>query len=46
MKKARRVGETRRAFFMGHSRGGRAAALLSRGFELAVVQGGVEALLC
>ncbi len=46
MKKARRVGETHRAFFMGHSRGGRAAALLSRGFELAVVQGGVEALLC
>ena len=27
MKKARRVGETHRAFFMGHSRGGRAAAL-------------------
>ena len=46
MKKARCVGETRRAFFMGHSRGGGVTALLSRGFELAVVQGGVEALLC
>lgn len=46
MKKAGASERRTGPFSMGHSRGGRAAALLSRGFELAVVQGGVEALLC